>query len=245
MTRLLVRCGYSYPSGFHLHADFTIDPGITALVGASGSGKSTLVSLVAGLLTPETGEIRYGNRPWSIAASGTLLSPRRRGLGVAFQDGRLFPHLTVRANLLYGRRRFRTSRPAFDDVVEALEIGALLGRRPRSLSGGQQQRIALGRALLASEDVLLLDEPVSALDGPLRGRVLDYLAARRSDRKIILIASHDLEAIRRLRPEEILQAATGTIARHTAPGRLGMSTKSATLKSRVVSAAVDGGSRLL
>lgn len=221
MTRLLVRCGYSYASGFRLNADFEIGPGITALVGASGSGKSTLIGLLAGLLNPDEGEIRSGERCWNNATARVAVAPRERRIGVAFQEGRLFPHLSVRANLLYGRRRTGTSRPTFGEVVEALEIGEFLDRRPLSLSGGQQQRIVLGRALLASESVWLLDEPVSALEGALRWRVLDFLAAQCSGRQTLLVASHDLAAIRRLDPEHILHAEKGSITRETASS-LGM-----------------------
>ena len=232
---LLAQCDFAYPDGFQLTADFEIGPGVTALVGASGSGKSTLVALIAGLLTPHTGEIRFRERMWGDGKNGRYLPPERRRIGVAFQDGRLFPHLSVRKNLLYGRRRFRASSPGFDDVVDALEIGGLLGRMPRSLSGGQSQRVSLGRALLASEGLLMLDEPVSALDGPLRLRVLDFLASTQSPERTMLIVTHDIAAIRRLRPESVLRAEFGRIVRHSKSEILEPSETSRVAVPRVVS----------
>lgn len=217
MTRLTARCGFVYPGGFRLAAEFEIGEGITALVGASGSGKSTLVSLLAGLLTPHEGEIRFREQTWGDGRARRFLAPERRRVGVAFQEGRLFPHLSVRKNLLYGRRRIRACGPGFDEVVAALEIGDLLGQSPDALSGGQLQRVSLGRALLAGGDLFLLDEPVSALDGPLRLRVLDFLASMRAAGRMMLIVTHDLEAIRRLRPEGVLQAGSGRITHHPAP----------------------------
>ena len=175
MTPLTVRCGFQYVTGFDVQADFQVGPGITAISGPSGSGKSTLVALIAGLLRPATGEVRFAGRTFVDCAAGRWLPPQRRRVGVAFQEPRLFPHLRVRGNLLYGRRRFRTLTPRFEVLVDALELGPLLDRRPEALSGGQRQRVALGRALLTGAELLLIDEPVSALDAPLRGRVLDFV----------------------------------------------------------------------
>ena len=107
---------------------------------------------------------------------GVNLPPERRPVGVVFQDGRLFPHLSVRGNLSYGRRRGKRSPPKLSEVVERLELGSLLDRRPMTLSGGEQQRVAIGRALLTAPEVLLLDEPLAGLDGARRAEVLDILA---------------------------------------------------------------------
>lgn len=209
MSMLAVRCGFGYPSGFRLRFDFEVGPGTTAVVGPSGGGKSTLVALIAGLLTPHEGTIRFAGRTLADAAGG--LPPHRRRVGVAFQDARLFPHLSVRMNLLYGRRRFRATTPAVAPMVETLELGDLLDRRPESLSGGQRQRVALGRALLTGADLLLLDEPFSALDVPLRGRVIDFVretvaAAGRT----CLVVTHDAATAERLVPSGVIPVAGGT-----------------------------------
>lgn len=210
MTTLAVRCSFAYPSGFRLRADFEAGPGVTALVGPSGGGKSTLVSLVAGLLRPESGTIAFGGRTFADVAAGVAVRPDRRRVGTAFQDRRLFPHLSVRRNLLYGRRRFHNGGPLLANVVEALELGELLGRRPDALSGGQRQRVALGRALLTGAELLLLDEPFSALDPALRERVLDFVRETvAASRTTCLVVSHDAAAVERLAATRVIPVVAG------------------------------------
>jgi molybdate transport system ATP-binding protein len=170
-------CALAYPSGFHLKAAFTAGAGVTALLGPSGSGKSSVLSVLAGLRRPDRGRVRLGDEVLLDTAAGVDVPPERRGIGYVFQDFLLFPHLTVRRNLLYGWRRRRPgARPvAFDRVVGVLELVDLLGRLPHTLSGGQRQRVALGRALLCGPRLFLLDEPLVGVDEALRGRVFDYV----------------------------------------------------------------------
>jgi molybdate transport system ATP-binding protein len=169
-------CALRYPSGFRLEAVFRVEAGVTALLGPSGSGKTSVLSIIAGLRRPDRGRVRLGDEVLLDTTIGRDVPPERRGIGYVFQDFLLFPHLTVRRNLLYGwrRRRPEARPPAFERVVAVLELGDLLGRLPHTLSGGQRQRVALGRALLCGPRLLLLDEPLAGLDEALRGRVLDY-----------------------------------------------------------------------
>ena len=208
MTQLSVCCRFRYPSGFQIAADFSVDKGAATIVGPSGGGKSTLVALIAGLLVPQQGTIRFNGRTFS-DSRGTV-PPHRRNVGVAFQDARLFPHLSVRKNLLYGRRRFRAARPDVADVVGTLELGGLLDRRPASLSGGQRQRVALGRALLTGAELLLLDEPVSAIDLPLRRRVLDFVRGMIAQAgQTCLVVTHDAATAERLAPGAVITVTEG------------------------------------
>lgn len=190
---------------FEWRGRLEIRPGVTALFGQSGAGKTSLVNMVAGLLTPDEGEIAIGGTCVFSSRKGVNLPPERRPVGVVFQDGRLFPHLSVRGNLQYGRRRGARSAPALEEVIELLEIEALLQRRPMSLSGGEQQRVAIGRALLTAPDVLLLDEPLAGLDGERRGEVLGFLdRLKRDSDRIIVYVTHRMEEVVRLADRLVL-----------------------------------------
>ncbi|MCY3817650.1 MAG: molybdenum ABC transporter ATP-binding protein [Gammaproteobacteria bacterium] len=190
---------------FEWQGQLEIRPGVTALFGQSGAGKTSLVNMVAGLLTPDEGEIAIGGSCVFSSREAVNLPPERRPVGVVFQDGRLFPHLSVRGNLQYGRPRGPRSAPALEEVVELLELEALLGRRPMSLSGGEQQRVAIGRALLTAPDVLLLDEPLAGLDGERRGEVLGFLERLKRDAdRIIVYVTHRLEEVVRLADRLVL-----------------------------------------
>lgn len=189
---------------FHLKSAFQAPDGITALFGVSGAGKTTLINMLAGLVSPERGRI---------AVTGTVLfdsdrhidiRPWRRRIGYVFQDGRLFPHLTVRQNLLYGRRfnpkpSAETRSVEFGDVTALLGIDCLLDRQPSTLSGGEQQRVAIGRAVLASPRMLLMDEPLAALDAGRQDDIMAMIEQLRDQLGLpIVYVSHSLNEIARL-----------------------------------------------
>jgi molybdate transport system ATP-binding protein len=191
---------------FHLAAAFTAGAGVTALFGPSGSGKSTIVKAISGLIAPEKGLIKFGD---DIMFDGkTNVSAQKRRAGVVFQDGRLFPHLTVRDNLMYGFRRAAGERKiGFDDVVAVLGISGLLARCPATLSGGERQRVAVGRALLSQPRLLLMDEPLASLDRPRKAEVLPFLASLNSRFAIpILYVTHDTDEVLELASDVVLLA---------------------------------------
>jgi molybdate transport system ATP-binding protein len=175
MAPLIVDVRFRYDSGFEIEAKFQAGEGVTALFGPSGSGKTTVLHLIAGVLRPAEGTIRLGERTLVDTKTGIDLPPEQRLVGIVFQDHLLFPHLSVRKNLLFGMDRRNARRISFQKVVEILEIRGLLNRLPSTLSGGQRQRVAVGRALLRGPELLLLDEPLAALDDELKQRVLAYL----------------------------------------------------------------------
>ncbi len=175
--------------------------GVTALFGRSGAGKSATLGAVAGALRPDRGRIVLGERVLFDSTLGLDLAMERRAIGWVFQDARLFPHLSVRANLSYGARRAR-GRDAgvrFDEVLGVLGVEPLLARRPAQLSGGERQRVAIGRALLSQPSLLLMDEPLSALDAPRRAEILPFLAELKSKFALpILYVTHSLAEVVRL-----------------------------------------------
>jgi molybdate transport system ATP-binding protein len=150
-------------------------PGVTALLGPSGSGKSTLLRCLAGLAPEARGRIAVGGEVWLDSARGVALPAHRRRAALVFQDGNLLPHLSVRGNLDYARRRARVAAPALAALSSQLGVDPLLDRRPESLSGGERQRVAIARALLAAPRLLLLDEPLASLDVAARGEILALL----------------------------------------------------------------------
>lgn len=161
--------------GFELQAEGHLEPGITALFGPSGCGKTTLLRCLAGLEKASEGVIRHGGSAWQTRSS--RLPPHRRPVGLVFQDTRLFTHLSVAQNLEFARRRRRAEGPDQQEVVEVLGVEGLLDRMPAALSGGEAQRVALGRALLAGPRVLLMDEPLAALDHDRRARIMPLVRA--------------------------------------------------------------------
>lgn len=186
---------------FTLQAAFETGAGLTALSGPSGSGKTTLINLVAGLLPLQKGRIAFGGTVWDDTAAGIRLAPHRRHIGYVFQEARLFPHMSVRANLAYGMGSVpKAERPArLARVADLLRIAPLLDRRPYGLSGGEKQRVALGRALLSAPDLLLMDEPLSALDAALKAEIMSDIERIRDAEGIpILYISHSLEEVARL-----------------------------------------------
>ncbi|RKQ96516.1 molybdenum ABC transporter ATP-binding protein [Maricaulis maris] len=186
---------------FALDAQFEAPAGVTVLFGRSGAGKSSLVNAVCGLYRPQHAHISIDGRCLNDTDAGVFTPPHRRWLACVFQDDRLFPHLNVRGNLLYGRR-FASGRASAGDlgpVVDLLGIGALLDRPIAGLSGGERQRVAIGRALLSNPDLLLADEPLAALDGPRKAEILSYFERLRDELSIpILYVSHSVSEVVRL-----------------------------------------------
>lgn len=187
---------------FSLETRFeTETTGITALFGRSGAGKTSIVNMLAGLLRPDSGRIEVENRVLFDSATGINVAPEKRRLGYVFQESRLFPHYSVRRNLEYGMRRIPPSerRIAFDDVIDVLGIAALLERRPAALSGGERQRVAVGRALLASPKLLLMDEPLASLDAARKQEILPFIERLRDQFVVpIVYVSHAMDEIIRL-----------------------------------------------
>jgi len=186
---------------FRLDAAFESGGGVSALFGRSGAGKTSLVNAIAGLIRPERGRIVLDGEVLTDTTSGVFVPARCRKIGYVFQEGRLFPHLTVRQNLLYGRwfasRRGEAGEVAH--VTELLGIGALLGRRPANLSGGEKQRVAIGRALLAQPRLLVMDEPLASLDEERKGEILPYIEGLRDEFAIpIVYVSHAIAEVTRL-----------------------------------------------
>ena len=184
---------------FTLEARFRAEAkAITALFGPSGAGKTTIVNIMAGLLRPDQGRITLNERVLFDAKAKINLPPERRKVGYVFQDGRLFPHLSVRSNLLYGLRLLKPSqrRLNLEAVVELMDIGRLLDRRPATLSGGEKQRVGVGRALLSSPELLLMDEPLASLDQERKEQVLPFLLRLPRELDIpIIYVSHSQEEI--------------------------------------------------
>lgn len=194
---LEVQLRHRFP-GFALDAEFTAGPGVTALFGPSGCGKSTILAAIAGLFRPEEGRVSLAGEALLDTQARRFVPPERRRCAVVFQEGRLFPHLSVEGNLRYGMRRAPPGAegPGFAEVVALLGLDALLGRRPRALSGGEKQRVALGRALLSRPRLLLMDEPLAALDAPRRAEILPFLARLREvEGPPILYVTHALEEV--------------------------------------------------
>ena len=186
---------------FQLDARFSAANGLIALFGRSGAGKSTLVNIIAGLLRPDRGRVSVGEATLLDSGRGVFVPRHKRRLGYVFQEGRLFPHLTVRQNLLYGWWLLpRTERrDDLERVVDLLGIEALLERRPGRLSGGEKQRVAIGRALLANPRLLLMDEPLASLDEARKAEILPYIERLRDEGRVpIVYVSHSIAEVTRL-----------------------------------------------
>lgn len=197
----------------HRQGDFMLDAAfesagrLTALFGTSGSGKTTLVNLVAGLVRPAQGRIAIDGRVLVDTAAGIVLPAHRRRIGYVFQDARLFPHLTVGQNLRYGRFFAPAGERYADEaaVVDLLGIGHLLERRPGHLSGGEKQRVAIGRALIASPRLILMDEPLASLDDARKAEILPYVERLRDETKIpIVYVSHSIAEVSRLATDVVV-----------------------------------------
>src|SRR5262249_1724240 len=192
---------------FKINARFESAAGVTALFGPSGSGKTTLVNMIAGLVTPDRGRITLEGSVLFDSASRRNVPPYSRHLGYVFQEGRLFPHLTVAANLDYGRRMQGLPRDPAEmmRVVDLLDISHLLARRPGKLSGGERQRVAVGRALLARPRLLLLDEPLASLDAARKREILPYLQKLRDEAHVPMVyVSHHAPELKRIATSVVL-----------------------------------------
>lgn len=242
--------------GFTLDVAFDAPPGITTLFGRSGAGKTTIVNAVAGLLRPDAGRITLDGQVLLDTGSGRMLPPHRRRIGYVFQDARLFPHLTVRQNLLYGRwfAPRNGSGASLERVVDLLGLSALLSRRPALLSGGETQRVAIGRAILSNPRLLLLDEPLAALDEARKAEILPYLERLRDEMGLpMLYVSHSVAEVARLATTVVLIEA-GRV-RHCGPATevlsdpatapaLGIRAAGALLAATVAAHEADGLTRL-
>ena len=200
---------------FALQVSFVLaSHGITVLWGASGSGKTTLLQCLAGLLRPDAGRIACREAVWFDAERGVCLAPERRRLGYVFQDVRLFPHLSVRSNMLFGRRFRGPSGVSFEDVVALLGLGRLLHRTPSDLSGGEKQRVAVGRDLLACPELLLMDEPLTGLDRGKREEIMAYVKAipERFGVPVLYVTHSDAE--RRFLADRVLNLEDGKLTEY-------------------------------
>lgn len=209
-----VRLRHEFP-GFVLDAAFALPrAGVTALFGPSGAGKTTIVNAIAGIFHPREGRIAIDGHTVFDSSSGIFLPAAQRRAGYVFQDARLFPHMSVDDNLRFGWRRAPVKAPEneIERIVAMLGLTPLLRRRPRALSGGEKQRVALGRALLSSPEILLLDEPLAALDAERRAEILPYLERLRDEARLpMLLVSHSLDEVARL-ADEIVVLREGRVA---------------------------------
>lgn len=209
---------------FALEACFTTDGGLTALFGHSGSGKTSLINIIGGLLRPDRGKVVVNGRVLVDSAAGVFVPKHRRRIGCVFQEPRLFPHFTVRQNLLYGRWFTPSAErhESVDHIVELLGIGSLLDRGPALLSGGEKQRVAIGRALLASPHLLLMDEPLASLDEARKSEILPYIERLRDENRVpIVYVSHSVPEVARLATSMVVLSDGQVIATGTVPQVMG------------------------
>lgn len=249
-----VRLAHDF-GAFAFDVSFEAPAGVTALFGRSGSGKTSVINAIAGLLRPQSGQIKIEDQVLFDAERGISVAVHRRRLGYVFQEGRLFPHLSVCQNLVYGRW-FSACKdgPDFDQVVDMLGIAHLLERRPGTLSGGEKQRVAIGRALLANPKLLLMDEPLAALDDERKAEILPYLERLSATTAMpVIYVSHSMAEVARLASTLILMEA-GRVVRagptaevlsdpDTVP-ILGVRTAGASLQAVVAAQEEDGLTRL-
>lgn len=199
---MLIDCRFQLHMGqFHIEPSFQSDASVIGLFGASGSGKTSILHAIAGLNTPHSGIIKIQGQTWFDSGQKINLSTQKRHVGLVFQDAQLFPHKTVKQNLLFGLKHLSQQERHFeaDYIIELLKLGHLLQRMPIKLSGGEKQRVALGRALLYSPKLLLLDEPLSALDANHKAEIIPFFQKVKEEIKIPMIyVSHDIQEIKQL-----------------------------------------------
>lgn len=199
---MLIDCHFQLQMGqFHIEPNFQSDASVIGLFGASGSGKTSILHAIAGLNTPRSGLIKIQDQIWFDSDQKINLSTQKRHVGLVFQDAQLFPHKTVKQNLLFGLKHLAQQERHFeaDYIIELLKLEHLLERMPIKLSGGEKQRVALGRALLYSPKLLLLDEPLSALDANHKAEIIPFFQKVKEEIKIPMIyVSHDIQEIKQL-----------------------------------------------
>ncbi|GAA5585050.1 sulfate/thiosulfate import ATP-binding protein CysA [Acinetobacter calcoaceticus] len=199
---MLIDCHFQLQMGqFLIEPSFQSDASVIGLFGASGSGKTSILHAIAGLNTPRSGLIKIQNQIWFDSDQKINLSTQKRHIGLVFQDAQLFPHKTVKQNLLFGLKHLAQQERHFeaDYIIELLKLEHLLERMPIKLSGGEKQRVALGRALLYSPKLLLLDEPLSALDAAHKAEIIPFFQKVKQEIKIPMIyVSHDIQEIKQL-----------------------------------------------
>ncbi|QNX03759.1 ATP-binding cassette domain-containing protein [Acinetobacter seifertii] len=199
---MLIDCRFQLHMGqFHIEPSFQSDASVIGLFGASGSGKTSILHAIAGLNTPHSGVIKIQDQTWFDSDQKINLSTQKRHVGLVFQDAQLFPHKTVKQNLLFGLKHLSQQERHFeaDYIIELLKLGQLLQRMPIKLSGGEKQRVALGRALLYSPKLLLLDEPLSALDANHKAEIIPFFQKVKEEIKIPMIyVSHDIQEIKQV-----------------------------------------------
>lgn len=239
--------------GFDLDVAFDAGPGVTALFGPSGSGKTSIANGIAGLLRLDAGRIVLNDRVVFDSAAKVNVPPHQRRIGYVFQDGRLFPHMTVECNIRFGMRFAKAAGNPYE-VVDLLGLGELMQRRPGALSGGEKQRVALARALMSDPEILLMDEPLAALDEPRKEEILPYLERLRDHSEIpILYVSHSVAEVARLADDlVILQGgrivcqgpAEQVLSDPAAMPFVGVREAGSILRAKVVEHGPDGLSRL-
>lgn len=208
-----------------LDLELTVGDGdLLTLYGKSGAGKTSLLMMLSGLMRPDRGRISVRGRVWTDTEKGIHLKPQQRNVGMVFQDYALFPNMTVRENLAYALRE-RSEDREIAHLVEIMDLGDLQDRKPDTLSGGQKQRVALARALVNKPELLLLDEPLSALDQEMRGKLQHYiLEVHREYGLTTLLISHDVTEIIRM-SDYVVEMDQGKILRRAAPGEIFTSEK--------------------
>jgi len=221
---------------------------ITVLTGPSGAGKTTLLRLIAGLVKPQAGRLAFGNEVWLDTQKSVFLSPQQRKAGLVFQDYALFPHLTVRQNLAFALEKGQdTSR--VDELLREVELTQLADQKPHQLSGGQKQRVALARALVLRPRLLLLDEPLSALDRSMRHRLQGYLMDLHQRYQLtVILVTHDLAEIFRL-GDQVIELDEGKVVRQGTPAQVFAPSypqvDGPTLYGEVLSCALEGNEVLI
>jgi molybdate transport system ATP-binding protein len=204
-SALTLNCKHRFESGFTLDVQLEADNRVTALCGNSGSGKTSILLLIAGLLEPDCGYIRLGDQVVTDTKARIFLRPEHRHVGVSFQHNFLFPHLRVHANIAYGMQRRSDRGIALDRIIKTLELTDVLNRYPRSLSGGEQQRVALARALASAPRILVLDEPLTAVEDSLSNRIATFIERIVDEFEVpTIVISHNRRLVKRLATRIIL-----------------------------------------